>query len=248
LATALGRVYTFGPTFRAERSNTTRHAAEFWMVEPEAAFFDLEDDMDLAEDLVKSVTGFMRKESSSDLELFMKFVDPNLEKTLDSITGAKYPRITYTEAIKLLKESKINFEYPPKYGSDIQTEHERFLAESYFLGPVFIYDYPKEIKPFYMRLTDDETKVRAMDLVVPRIGELIGGSQREEREDKLICRMEELHLLKENYWWYLDSRRYGSVPHSGFGLGFERLLMLLTGISNIRDVIAFPRTPGSLEF
>ncbi|MDR2405512.1 MAG: asparagine--tRNA ligase [Deltaproteobacteria bacterium] len=248
LATALGRVYTFGPTFRAERSNTPRHAAEFWMVEPEAAFFDLDDDMDLAEELLKSVTLWIRDKSASDLELFERFVDTELSRRLDSLTLKAYPRIPYSEAIKLLVESKIAFEYPPAYGSDIQTEHERFLSETYFQGPVFVYDYPKSIKPFYMRLTEDESKVRAMDLLVPRVGELIGGSQREEREDKLLSRMEELHLTREHYWWYLDTRRYGSVPHSGFGLGFERLLMLLTGITNIRDVIAFPRTPGSLEF
>jgi asparaginyl-tRNA synthetase len=248
LAMALGRVYTFGPTFRAERSNTPRHAAEFWMVEPEAAFFDLEDDMDLAEGLLRYVVSWVLKHSQDDLALFDRFVEPGLIGRLEGLTGKPYARIPYSEAVKLLMESGQQFEYEPRHGSDIQTEHERFLAETYFKGPVFVVDYPKGIKPFYMRLAEDGESVRAMDLLVPRVGELVGGSQREERMDKLMERVSDLKLDPAAYWWYLDTRRHGACPHSGFGLGFERLLMLLTGASNIRDVIPFPRTPGSREF
>jgi asparaginyl-tRNA synthetase len=247
-ALALGRVYTFGPAFRAERSNTARHAAEFWMAEPEAAFFDLDMTMDLAEELVKHLVRWAMDESRDDLELFERFLEKGLFSRLEDLCGRAYERIPYFEAVRLLKESGRIFEHPPEHGSDIQTEHERFLTESYFKGPVFVYDYPAEIKPFYMRLSDDETTVRAMDLLVPRVGEIVGGSQREERLDKLLGRMDALGLSPESYWWYLDSRRYGGAPHSGFGLGFERLLMLITGIGNIRDVLPFPRTPGNLEF
>jgi asparaginyl-tRNA synthetase len=248
LAMGLGRVYTFGPTFRAERSNTPRHAAEFWMVEPEAAFFDLEDDMALAEGLVRHVASGVLSSRAEDLGLFSRFVDAGLEGRLERLTGAPYHRVSYDEAVGILKKSGREFEYEPAIGADIQTEHERFLTESHFNGPVFVFDYPKGIKPFYMRLTDDGERVRAMDLLVPKVGELIGGSQREERPGPLLSRIGELGMDPSAYWWYLDTRRYGTVPHSGFGLGFERLLMLLTGVSNIRDVIPFPRTPGSLEF
>jgi asparaginyl-tRNA synthetase len=248
MAMGLGRVYTFGPTFRAERSNTPRHAAEFWMVEPEAAFLDLEDDMDLAEELVRFLAGWALDKCQDDLALFDRFVEPGLLKRLEGLRGGPYARVPYDEAVRLLQGSKIDFEFRPEPGSDLQTEHERFLAEACFKGPVFVHDYPKGIKPFYMRLSDDGSRARAMDLLVPKAGELIGGSQREERLDVLLGRMDELGLDQGAYWWYLDSRRFGGAPHSGFGLGFERLLMLRTGVANIRDVIPFPRTPGSLEF
>lgn len=248
LATALGRVYTFGPTFRAENSNTPRHAAEFWMIEPEAAFFDLEDNMRLAEDLVRHVAAHVLKSSADDLDLFNRFVDTSLLERIEQLSGNGYHRVSYREAIKILAASGKKFEYPVSFGLDLQTEHERFLAEEHFKGPVTVYDYPKAIKAFYMRGNDDGETVAAMDMLVPRIGELIGGSQREERLDALTARIAELGQKPEDYWWYLDLRRYGSVPHAGFGLGFERLVMLLTGIANIRDVIPFPRTPGSLDF
>jgi asparaginyl-tRNA synthetase len=248
MAMGLGRVYTFGPTFRAERSNTPRHAAEFWMVEPEAAFFGLDDCMGLAEELVRFLTQWALEKCSDDLGLFDRFVEPGLLLRLEGLKGGPYARIPYGEAIRILQGSKMDFEFRPDWGSDLQTEHERFLAEAHFKGPVFVFDYPKGIKPFYMRLTEDGSMARAMDLLAPKAGELIGGSQREERLDVLLGRMEELGLDQSAYWWYLDSRRFGGAPHSGFGLGFERLLMLLTGVSNIRDAIPFPRTPGSLEF
>jgi asparaginyl-tRNA synthetase len=248
LAMALDRVYTFGPTFRAENSNTPRHAAEFWMIEPEAAFIDLTQDLGLAEDLVKSVVNFVLENCLSDLELFEHFVEPGLLARLDILKSTNYIRLPYVEAINILKNSGVTFEHTPEYGSDLQTEHERFLAETHFKGPVFVTDYPKNIKPFYMRLSDDGQTVAAMDLLVPKVGELIGGSQREERLDKLLERMSELKLNPDMYWWYIDIRRWGGTPHAGFGMGFERLLMLLTGVSNIRDVIPFPRTPGALEF
>lgn len=247
-ALALGNVYTFGPTFRAENSNTRRHAAEFWMVEPEMSFCDLKGNMDLAEEFVKFLISFTIKECAEDLELFSKFVDKNLMQTLDSIISSDFIRLPYKEAIDILSISGKKFEYEIKPNCDLQTEHERFLTENHFQQPVIIYDFPKSIKPFYMRLNDDNTSVAAMDVLVPNIGEIIGGSQREERLDILEKRMDERHLPKEDHWWYLDSRRFGTAPHSGFGLGFERLLMLITGASNIRDVIPFPRTPKNIDF
>lgn len=248
LACALGKIYTFGPTFRAENSNTARHAAEFWMIEPEMAFADLVEDMDLAEEMVKDVCRRVRQTCFDDLELFAGFVDKDMLNTLSVVEDAQYERLSYTDAVNLLQEAKTKFEYIPKWGADLQSEHERFLCETYFKKPVMVYNYPKEIKAFYMRLNDDNRTVSAMDLLVPRIGELIGGSQREERLTVLEQRLQDFGLCADNYWWYLDSRRFGTNPHAGFGLGFERLLMLLTGISNIRDVTAFPRTPKNLEF
>lgn len=247
-ACALGDIYTFGPTFRAENSNTPRHAAEFWMIEPEMAFADLNDDMDVAEDMVRSCVKHIMEHCKEDLALFEKFVDPTLKETLENIAHNSFARVSYTEAIELMKKSGKKFEYAPEYGIDMQTEHERFLAEEYFKKPVIVYNYPKEIKAFYMRLNDDGKTVAAMDVLVPRIGELIGGSQREERYDVLTARIKELGMRLEDYAWYLDSRKYGTVPHAGFGLGFERMMMLVTGISNIRDVIPFPRTPKSVNF
>ncbi len=249
LCMGLGRVYTFGPTFRAEDSNTPRHAAEFWMVEPEMAFFDLEEDMDLAEELLRWICNKIRQEAEEDLSLFAKFLDKELFKRLEN-TQKEFVRITYREAIEILDKAhkKNPFEYPPKWGEDIHTEYERFLTEKYFGQPVIVYNYPKEIKPFYMKENPDGATVAAMDVLLPRVGEVIGGSQREEDMDKLLLRMKEMGLSKEEYAWYIDLRRFGTVVHSGFGLGFERLLMFITGISNIRDVIPFPRTPGRLAF
>jgi asparaginyl-tRNA synthetase len=247
-ACALGNVYTFGPTFRAEDSNTPRHAAEFWMIEPEMAFADLEDNMDLAEALVKSLVGHVMGHCAADLELFARFVDQDLMKNLENIANATYERLPYTKAIEILQRSGKAFEFPVGYGADLQTEHERYLTEEHFKKPVIVYNYPKEIKPFYMRLNDDDRTVAAMDLLVPRVGELVGGSQREERLDRLEARMQEAGMDREGYWWYLDMRRFGTVPHAGFGLGFERFLMTVTGVSNIRDVVPFPRTPKHLEF
>ena len=247
-ALSLGDVYTFGPTFRAENSQTSRHVAEFWMVEPEMAFCDLKGNMDLAEEMIKFLIGFVLEECNDDIELFAKYVDKTLIKTLDNVASSDFKRLSYTLAVDILKRSEKKFEYDIDFGKDLQTEHERYLTEQYFKKPLIVYDYPKTIKPFYMRLNDDHQTVAAMDVLVPRIGEIIGGSQREERLEVLENRMDEMDLPKENYWWYLDSRRFGSVEHSGFGLGFERLLMLITGISNIRDVIPFPRTPNSIEF
>lgn len=247
-ALALGRVYTFGPTFRAENSNTSRHAAEFWMVEPEMAFADLKDAMDLAEDSLKFLIHWVRTHCREDLALFTRFVDKELEGILDGVVEGNFVRLSYTEAVDLLQKSGKNFEFPVAWGQDLKSEHERFIAETLFAKPVILYDYPKEIKPFYMRLNADGKTVAAMDLLVPRIGELMGGSQREEREELLLERMVSQGLSLENYEWYLESRRWGSAPHAGFGMGFERLLMLVTGVSNIRDVIPFPRTPGNIEF
>ena len=247
-ALALGDVYTFGPTFRAENSNTRRHAAEFWMVEPEMAFCDLEGNMDLAEDLIKFLSVFAMEECKEDIELFAKFLDKNLLPTMENLASSDYIRLPYEEAVKILSKSNKKFEFAIRSGSDLQSEHERYLSEKHFKKPVIVYNFPKEIKPFYMRVNDDQKTVAAMDVLVPRIGEIIGGSQREERIAVLESRMEEMGLPKDAYWWYLDSRRYGTVEHSGFGLGFERLLMLMTGINNIRDVIPFPRTPKSIEF
>jgi asparaginyl-tRNA synthetase len=247
-ALALGDVYTFGPTFRAENSHTSRHVAEFWMVEPEMAFCNLEETMDLAEEMIKYLTDFVLKKNMEDLELFAKFVDKNLIKTLDTVASSSFKRLSYASAVEILKKSRKKFEHEIDFGKDLQTEHERYLTEQHFKSPLIIYNYPKNIKPFYMRVNDDNKTVSAMDVLVPKIGEIIGGSQREERLDMLEKRMDETGLPKEDYWWYLDSRRFGSVEHSGFGLGFERLLMFVTGISNIRDVIPFPRTPNNIEF
>jgi len=245
---SLGNVYTFGPTFRSENSNTSRHMAEFWMIEPEMAFADIHDDMDLGEEFVKYLVHYTLEECSEDLELFARFVDKNLMNTLDNIIGNDFIRLPYTEAIEILKKANRKFEFEPAWGKDLQSEHERFLTEEHFKQPVIVYDYPKGIKAFYMRLNDDEKTVAAMDILVPAIGEIIGGSQREERYDVLKQRINELGFDEADYWWYLDTRKYGTVPHAGFGLGFERLLMLVSGISNIRDVIPFPRTPKHLEF
>lgn len=247
-ACALDRVYTFGPTFRAENSNTPRHAAEFWMIEPEMAFADLTDNMDLAEDLIKNMTIHVMENCKDDLELFGKFVDKKLMRDLEIIAEKEYVRLPYQKAVEILQSSNKKFEFPVAFGTDFQTEHERFLCENHFKKPVFVFDYPKSIKPFYMRLNDDNNTVGAMDLLVPRVGELIGGSRREERLNILEHRIKEAGMKKETYWWYLDIRRFGSTPHAGFGLGFERFLMMITGVSNIRDVIPFPRTPRHLEF
>ena len=247
-ATSLSRVYTFGPTFRAENSNTTRHASEFWMIEPEIAFCDLEGGMDLGESFVKAMVEEMLTNCPDELELFNRFVDKGLVERLERIRTNPFQRISYSEAVELLKKSGQKFDYTVEYGSNLQSEHERFLTEKHFQSPVTVYNYPKEIKPFYMRLNDDNSTVAAMDLLVPGIGEVIGGSQREERLDILRANMERHQLSEKDYWWYLDLRRFGSVPHSGFGLGFERLLMLVTGVNNIRDVIPFARTPGNAEF
>ncbi|MDA8133078.1 MAG: asparagine--tRNA ligase, partial [Desulfobacteraceae bacterium] len=236
------------PTFRAENSNTSRHVAEFWMLEPEMAFCDLNGNMDHGEELVKYLTRHAVEECAEDLSLFQNFVDKTLTDRLDILLNSEFARITYTEAVDILKKSGQRFEFPVEYGTDLQSEHERFLAETYCKKPVFLTDYPKGIKPFYMRVNEDGKTVAAVDLLVPGIGELIGGSQREERLDVLEDRMKKMNLPLENYWWYLDSRKYGSVPHAGFGMGFERFLMMITGIGNIRDVIPFPRTPGSIDF
>ncbi len=248
LALSLGDVYTFGPTFRAENSNTARHVAEFWMVEPEMAFCDLAGNMQLGEDLIKFLVTWIIDNCPEDLNLFARFVDKTLMATLDNIAASDFVRLPYTEAVDILAKSGKKFEYAVSFGKDLQSEHERFLSEEHFKKPVILYDYPKTIKPFYMRLNEDDRTVAAMDVLVPRIGEIIGGSQREERLDVLESRIEATGMSKTPYWWYLDARRFGSVEHSGFGMGFERVLMLVTGITNIRDVIPFPRTPGSIEF
>jgi len=248
LVMGLDKVYTFGPTFRAENSNTTRHASEFWMMEPEVAFNDLNDNMDLAEKMLKYLIAYVLKELPEEMEFFNKFIDEGISDRLNNILNSKFGRITYTEAIEILKKSGVKFDYPVEWGIDLQTEHERYLAEVVVKGPVFLTDYPKDIKAFYMRLNEDKKTVAAMDLLVPGIGEIIGGSQREERLDFLEKRMDEMGLKKEDYAWYLDLRKYGSVKHAGFGLGFERLIMYLSGMANIRDVIPFPRTPKNAEF
>ena len=248
LALGLGKVHTFGPTFPRRKFQYPRHAAEFWMIEPEVAFTDINDNMDLAESLTCFVINRVLERRADDMDLFDRFVDKGLVDRLKGMVAQPFARCSYREAIDILKASGKNFEYPAKFGLDLQTEHERFLAEEHFKRPVAVYDYPKEIKAFYMRQNDDRETVAAMDVLVPRIGELIGGSQREERLDVLESRIREMNQDPANYWWYLDLRRFGSVPHSGFGMGFERLVMMLTGISNIRDALPFPRTPGSLEF
>ena len=247
-ACALSNVYTFGPTFRAENSNTTRHASEFWMIEPEMAYCDLFGDMDLAEEMIQYLVKDIMSNCSEDLELFSKFVDKELINRLNSVSENKFERISYTEAIKILEDSNKTFEHPIEWGVNLQTEHERFLTEEHVKGPVTVYNYPKSIKPFYMRANDDGKTSAAMDLLVPGIGEIIGGSQREERLEVLLNNMEEHNISKEDYYWYSDLRKYGTVPHSGFGLGFERMLMFVTGVANIRDVIPFPRTPGNADF
>ena len=247
-AMAFRDVYTFGPTFRAEKSNTPRHAAEFWMIEPEIAFADLEDDMRLAEDMVKYVITYVMEHAKEEMTFFNQFVDKGIIERLNHVATSDFGRVTYTEAIKILESCGKKFEYPVYWGCDLQTEHERYLTEEHFKKPVFVIDYPKEIKAFYMRMNEDHKTVAAMDLLVPGIGELIGGSQREERLDILLERMNELGLKEEDYWWYLDLRRFGGTRHAGFGLGFERLVMYLTGMTNIRDVIPYPRTTGSAEF
>lgn len=247
-ALAFGNIYTFGPTFRAEKSNTARHAAEFWMIEPEMAFADLSDDMDMAEAMVKYIINHVMKTCPEELEFLNKFVDNGLLERLNNVVSNEFVRLTYTEAIKILEKHKDKFEYPVYWGCDLQSEHERFITEQVYKKPVFLIDYPKEIKAFYMRLNDDGKTVAASDLLVPGIGELIGGSQREERLDVLLAKMKECGLKEEDYWWYLNLRRFGGVTHSGFGLGFERMVMYLTGISNIRDVIPFPRTVDNLNY
>lgn len=247
-ALAFKNVYTFGPTFRAENSNTTRHAAEFWMIEPEIAFADLSDNMQLAEDMVKYVVNYVLENAKEEMEFFNSFVEKGLLDKLDNVVSSEFGRIDYTDAIEILMKNNDNFDYPVQWGTDIQTEHERYLSEVIFKKPVFVINYPKEIKAFYMRMNEDDKTVAAMDLLVPGIGELIGGSQREERLDMLEKRMEEMGVPKEDMWWYLELRKYGGVKHAGYGLGFERLIMYLTGMGNIRDVIPFPRTPKNAEF
>ena len=247
-ALAFRSVYTFGPTFRAENSNTARHAAEFWMIEPEIAFADLKDDMKLAEDMMKYIIKYVMENAPEEMEFFNSFVDKGLIERLNSVVNAEFGQVTYTEAVDILQKSGKEFQYPVTWGCDLQTEHERYLTEEVYKKPLFVTDYPKEIKSFYMRINDDNKTVAAMDLLVPGIGEIIGGSQREERQDILEARMEECGLNKEDYWWYLELRKYGGTKHAGFGLGFERAIMYITGMSNIRDVIPFPRTTGSAEF
>ncbi|KAA0549515.1 asparagine--tRNA ligase [Bacillus sp. BGMRC 2118] len=247
-ALAYRNVYTFGPTFRAENSNTARHAAEFWMIEPEVAFAELPDIMDLGEEMVKYVIDYVFEHAPEEMEFFNSFIDKTLIERLKLASESDFGRVTYTEAVELLKNSGKEFEFPVEWGMDLQTEHERFLSEEIYKRPVFVTDYPKDIKAFYMRANEDGKTVAATDLLVPGIGELIGGSQREEREEILANRIKELGMLEEDYWWYLELRKYGSTKHSGYGIGFERLIMYLTGMKNIRDVIPFPRTPGNADF
>jgi len=248
LIMGLNRVYTFGPTFRAENSNTTRHACEFWMMEPEMAFAELKDNMDLAEDMIKYLIAYILKELPEEMEFFNKFIDTDLKERLANILESDFERLTYTEAVDLLIKSGEKFNYPVSWGIDLQTEHERYITEKIFKKPVFVTDYPKDIKAFYMRQNEDGKTVAAMDLLVPGIGEIIGGSQREERLEKLESRIKELGMEPEDYAWYLDTRRFGAVKHAGFGLGFERAIMYFSGMANIRDVIPFPRTPKNVEF
>ena len=247
-ATSMGDCYTFGPTFRAENSNTARHLAEFWMIEPEMPFYDLADNMTLAEEFIRTIVRDVREHCPDDLEFFNKRIDNTLLETLENIAGNEFIRLPYTEAVEILIGSGETFEYPVEWGRDLQSEHERFLTERHFRQPVILHDYPRNIKPFYMRCNDDNKTVRAMDVLVPRVGEIIGGSQREERLDVLTERMRECDLDPEEYWWYVDLRRYGTVPHAGFGLGLERLVQMMTGMANIRDCIPFPRTPNNAEF
>jgi asparaginyl-tRNA synthetase len=247
-ALALGGVYTFGPTFRAENSNTPRHLAEFWMIEPEVAFFDIQDNMNLAEDFLKYLINYALENCADDLEFLNNMVDKELIERLKFVTNNSFIRMSYAGAIDILKASGQKFEFPVSWGLDLQAEHERYLVEKHFQCPVILTDYPREIKAFYMKQNDDNKTVRAMDVLFPRIGEIIGGSQREENYDKLLARIREMGMPEKELWWYLDTRRYGTVTHSGFGLGFERLLLFVTGMSNIRDVIPFPRTPRNAEF
>lgn len=247
-ATALGQIYTFGPTFRAENSNTPRHLSEFWMIEPEMAFYDINDNMDLAEEFVKYCIRYALDNCRSDIDFLSKMYDPELVSRLEFVLHNDFVRLTYTEGVDILKASGHKFEFPVEWGIDLQSEHERYLVEQHFKKPVILTNYPKEIKAFYMKLNDDGKTVRAMDVLFPHIGEIIGGSEREESFDKLNRRIEELHIPMKDMWWYLDTRRFGTVPHSGFGLGFERLVLFVTGMTNIRDVIPFPRTPGNAEF
>ncbi|MGN0909044.1 MAG: asparagine--tRNA ligase, partial [Succinivibrio sp.] len=247
-ACAFSKVYTFGPTFRAENSNTTRHLAEFWMVEPEMAFTDLNGCAAVAGDMLKAIFSYVLEHCRDDLQFIAQRVDKDAIGRLERFIGSDFAQVEYTEAIEILQKCGRKFQYPVKWGIDLQTEHERYLAEEHFHSPVVVRDYPRDIKAFYMRANDDGRTVAAMDVLAPGIGEIIGGSQREERLDRLDARMDELHMNKENYWWYRDLRRYGSVPHSGFGLGFERIVDYITGVGNLRDVIPFPRTPMHAEF
>jgi asparaginyl-tRNA synthetase len=247
-AMAFGNIYTFGPTFRAENSNTARHAAEFWMIEPEIAFADLNDDMALAWDMIKYIINHVMDSCADELEFFNKFIDKGLLERLTALRNADYAKVTYTEAIEILEKSGHDFKFPVYWGVDLQTEHERYLTEQVYKKPIFLIDYPKEIKAFYMRQNDDGKTVAAMDLLVPGVGEIIGGSQREERLDLLLKRMEECGLKEEDYWWYVNLRKFGGTKHAGFGLGFERMVMYLTGVSNIRDVLPHPRTVGTADF
>ncbi|MBQ8289501.1 MAG: asparagine--tRNA ligase [Clostridia bacterium] len=247
-AMAFGNIYTFGPTFRAENSNTARHAAEFWMIEPEIAFADLDDDMQLAWDMIKHIVSHVMNTCQQELTFFNSFVDKGLMERLTALVSSDYRKVTYTEAIEVLLKSKEEFKYPVYWGVDLQTEHERYLTEKVYKQPIFLVDYPKDIKAFYMRLNDDGKTVAAMDLLVPGVGEIIGGSQREERLDVLSARMKELSLDESDYWWYMNLRRWGGTKHAGFGLGFERIIMYITGVSNIRDVLPYPRTVGNAEF
>ena len=247
-ATSLGAIYTFGPTFRAENSNTPRHLPEFWMIEPEMAFYDITDNMDLAEEFVKYCIGYALEHCRADIEFLAEHFDKELIERLEFVLHNDFVRLTYTEGVEILKASGRKFEFPVDWGTDLQSEHERYLVEEHFKKPVILTDYPKEIKAFYMKQNEDGKTVRAMDVLFPKIGEIIGGSEREADYDKLLTRIEELNIPMKDMWWYLDTRRYGTVPHSGFGLGFERLVLFVTGMTNIRDVIAFPRTPGNAEF
>ena len=247
-ATALGAIYTFGPTFRAENSNTPRHLAEFWMIEPEVAFYDIADNMQLAEDFIKYCISYALDNCRDDIEFLNEMYDKDLIARLESVLKSDFVRLSYTDGVKILEESGKKFEFPVYWGADLQSEHERYLVEEHFKRPVILTDYPKEIKAFYMKLNEDDKTVRAMDVLFPKIGEIIGGSEREENYDKLMKRIDELNIPMKDMWWYLDTRRFGTVPHSGFGLGFERLVLFVTGMTNIRDVIPFPRTPGNAEF
>ena len=247
-ATSLGLIYTFGPTFRAEHSNTPRHLAEFWMIEPEMAFYEIEDNMDLAEEFIKYCVKYGLDHCRDDIEFLNKMYDNTLIERLESVLAHDFVRLTYTEGIDILMKAKKKFEFPVEWGVDLQSEHERYLVEEHFKHPVILTDYPKDIKAFYMKQNDDGKTVRAMDVLFPQIGEIIGGSQREEDYDKLMARIDELKIPMKDMWWYLETRKFGTVPHSGFGLGFERLVLFVTGMANIRDVIAFPRTPGNAEF
>jgi len=247
-ATSIGDCYTFGPTFRAENSNTTRHLAEFWMIEPEMPFYELTDNMDLAEEFIKAIINDVLSHCDADMQFFNKRIDKTTLERLENIRSNAFIRLPYTEAIEILKQSGKKFDYTVEWGGDLQTEHERFLTEEHFKQPVILFDYPRTLKPFYMYCNEDGKTVRAMDVLVPGVGEIIGGSQREHRMDVLLQRMQECHLDPEEYWWYTELRKYGTVPHSGFGLGLERAVLLITGMANIRDVIPFPRTPGHADF